>query len=169
LNGSSGCGEAGDNGYRQHNGECNRGKPVSPGGGLNVSRFDQDGSDGEGLDEHFDFSRGDGPKIDAFCLGGVSQDCDVTLPDNQDSSDGPADYMEGCFGQVEEERFADYCEADECAADEDFVCEWVENSPEFAGDAEFSCDWAVGDVRESRDDKNGKSDVEHRRPIVCIR
>jgi len=55
LGGAACGGEAGDNGYRQHNGEGNGGKPVHPGCGGEVSRFDQDGADGEGLDEHLDF------------------------------------------------------------------------------------------------------------------
>jgi len=76
--------------------------------------------------------------------------------------------VQGHFGEVEEERFADYCEADECAADHNFIDKWVEHSPEFAGDVEFSCDGAVGYVCQSRDDKNCESDVEHQCFIVRI-
>ena len=56
LGGSAGGCEAGDDGDCEHKEEGNRGKPMPPVGGLDVGDFDEDGSDGKGLDEHFDFS-----------------------------------------------------------------------------------------------------------------
>jgi len=163
---ASGGGEAGDDCDRQHNDECNHSEPVSPGVGADVSRFNEDGSDGEGLDEHFDFSGSDGAEVHAFGLHYVAQDCYVALSGDEDDGDGPTDYVKGFGRPVEEEfRLADYGEADEGAADEDLVGEWVEHTSEFAGDVEFSCNGAVNDVSQACDYEDSEGDVYEQGPV----
>ena len=128
LGGSAGGGKAGDNCGSEHNQECNGGKPVSPGCGRGMSGFDKDDSDGQGLEEHFYFAGSDGAEVDAFGLGGVAKNGYVSFSANQDSGDTPADNVHISFGNGEEGGFADDGEADECAADEDFVGEGVEHT-----------------------------------------
>jgi len=140
---------------------------VAPGRGLDVGGLDEDCADGEGLDEHFYFSGGDGAEVDTFCLGGVAEDGYEALPDNQDGGDGPADYMQGNWRPVEEGfRLADYGKANESAADEDLIDEGVEHTSEFGIEVQFSCDGAVDDVGKSRDDKNHKSSVYERSSVA---
>ena len=52
----------------------------------------------------------------------------VSLSADENDGDAPADDVHISFGDGEEGGFADKCEADECAADEDFVGEGVEHS-----------------------------------------
>lgn len=78
--GSSGGVEAGDDGGDNHNCEGDCSEPAAPGCGGDVGGFYDDGSDGEGLDEHFDFSGGDGSEVDAFCFVDMAQRGDVSFP-----------------------------------------------------------------------------------------
>ena len=165
-----GGGDAGENGDDNHNGEGDGCEPVAPECGLDVSGLDEDGSDGEALDKHFDFACSDGAKVDTFCLGEVSQDSYIALPENEDGGDGPTDNVEGGRREVEEEfGLADDGEADKCAADEDFVNEGVEHPAEFAGDVESSCDGAVDDVGKAGDNEDYKSGIDERGFIEGVR
>ena len=134
---------------------------------MDVGGLDEDCADGEGLDEHFYFSGGDGAEVNAFCLGGVAEDGYEALPDNQNGGDGPADYMQGNWRPVEEGfRLVDYGKANESAADEDFIDEWVEHTAEFGVEVQFSCDGAVDDVGKSSDDKDDQRGIEQEGSVL---
>lgn len=98
----------------------------------------------------------------------MTQYGDISLSEDEDGGDGPSDGDLRGDGQVEEQGLAYNCEADKCAADEDFVGERVEHSSELACDAEFSGDGAIGDIGKARDDEDDECDVEEEGAVVHV-
>ena len=96
----------------------------------------------------------------------MAKNGNISLSANKDNGDTPADDVHISFGNGEEGGFADKCEADECAADEDFVGEGVEHTAEFAGDVEFSGDGAVDNIGKAGDNEDGEGGVESEDSIV---
>jgi hypothetical protein len=119
---------------------------------------DEDGADGEGLGEHFDFAGPVGAEVDALGFGEAADGGDEEFAADED--DGHPGVDAGGVGVLEGGDGDEVVggEEDESAADEDFVDEGVDNAAEGGFDFPFAGEVAVEDVGEGGDEETGEGE-----------
>ena len=88
--------DAGEDGCEHHQSVSDDGKPVAPWTG-HVGPADDDGSDAEGLKEHFKLAGPDGAELDATGFGDMPQCLDDDLAGKDNHGCCPADDVHGRF------------------------------------------------------------------------
>ena len=149
--------DSGQDGGEDHEGVGDDSEPVAP-GAFDEGPPENDGTDTEGLQEHFQLTGPGGAELDTAVFGDVPECLDDDLAGQNNNRGSPLDNVQRQFFKPEafQQRLTHPGEAEIRTTHEEFVGQRVHGTAEFAGYLKLAGEVAIDNISQAGNNEQDK-------------